>query len=182
MIRGSWIRVVASGLIAVAVVGCSASAPARFYSLDSTATADGPPLKRAAVMVGPVTVPAAVDQPEFVVQVAPNRVEVDEFNRWTPPTRSPSTYCALSRFGVKRLWSRRCGPFIGPTAEPLERATHSPAKPCRATASMRSPQPTAVRFQSSARTLPPRFEPTHRTSAKSLIAGTNERKRGIATV
>jgi uncharacterized lipoprotein YmbA len=36
-------------------------------------------------MVGPVTVPAAVDQPEFVVQVAPNRVEVDEFNRWVAP-------------------------------------------------------------------------------------------------
>ena len=85
MIRGSWIGVVASGLIAVAVVGCSASAPARFYSLDSTGTPDGPPLTRVAVMVGPVTVPAADDQPQFVVQVAPNRVEVDEFNRWVAP-------------------------------------------------------------------------------------------------
>jgi uncharacterized protein len=36
-------------------------------------------------MVGPVTIPASVDQPEFVVQVAPNRVEVDEFNRWVAP-------------------------------------------------------------------------------------------------
>jgi uncharacterized lipoprotein YmbA len=36
-------------------------------------------------MVGPVAVPAAVDRPEFVVQVAPNRVEVDEFNRWDAP-------------------------------------------------------------------------------------------------
>ena len=36
-------------------------------------------------MVGPVTVPAAVDRPEFVVQVAPNRVDVDEFNRWAAP-------------------------------------------------------------------------------------------------
>jgi uncharacterized lipoprotein YmbA len=32
---------------------------------------------RAAVMVGPVSVPAAVDRPEFVVQTAPNRVDVD---------------------------------------------------------------------------------------------------------
>jgi uncharacterized protein len=38
-----------------------------------------------AVMVGPVSVPAAVDRPEFVVQVAPNRVQVDEFNRWDAP-------------------------------------------------------------------------------------------------
>ena len=36
-------------------------------------------------MVGPVSVPASVDQPEFVVQVAPNRVDVDEFNRWDAP-------------------------------------------------------------------------------------------------
>ena len=38
-----------------------------------------------AVMVGPVSVPAAVDRPEFVVQTAPNRVDVDEFNRWAAP-------------------------------------------------------------------------------------------------
>jgi uncharacterized lipoprotein YmbA len=38
-----------------------------------------------AVTVGPVTVPASVDQPEFVVQVASNRVELDEFNRWAAP-------------------------------------------------------------------------------------------------
>jgi uncharacterized lipoprotein YmbA len=67
-----------------AAAGCSTT-PARFYSLDSTATADGSPAANASVMVGPVTVPASVDQPEFVVQVAPNRVEVDEFNRWVSP-------------------------------------------------------------------------------------------------
>jgi uncharacterized lipoprotein YmbA len=36
-------------------------------------------------MVGPVSVPASVDQPEFVVQIASNRVELDEFNRWAAP-------------------------------------------------------------------------------------------------
>jgi uncharacterized lipoprotein YmbA len=71
-------------LMAVMAVGCS-TAPSRFYSLASTSTADGTPPTTAAVMVGPVTIPAAVDQPEFVVQVAPNRVEVNEFNRWVSP-------------------------------------------------------------------------------------------------
>jgi len=66
-------------------VGCTASAPAQFYNLDSTAKPDGAPAARAAVMVGPVSIPASVDQPEFVVQVAPNRVEVEEFNRWVAP-------------------------------------------------------------------------------------------------
>jgi uncharacterized lipoprotein YmbA len=36
-------------------------------------------------MVEPVSVPAAVDQPQIVVQVAPNRVEVEEFDRWDAP-------------------------------------------------------------------------------------------------
>jgi len=70
--------------LAVALTGCS-TAPARFYSLSSTATADGTPSSNATVMVGPVTIPASVDQPEFVVQVAPNQVKVDEFNRWVAP-------------------------------------------------------------------------------------------------
>src|SRR3984893_11857617 len=72
------------GLAAAVAAGCS-TPPSRFYSLASTATADGTPPTAATVMVGPVTIPAAVDQPEFVVQVAPNRVEVNEFNRWVSP-------------------------------------------------------------------------------------------------
>jgi len=71
-------------LMVMLATGCS-TAPSKFYSLASTATADGTPATSAAVMVGPVTIPAAVDQPEFVVQVAPNRVQVDEFNRWVSP-------------------------------------------------------------------------------------------------
>jgi uncharacterized lipoprotein YmbA len=69
---------------AAAANGC-ATAPARFYSLDSTATADGMSAISALVMIGPVSVPAAIDQPQLVVQVASNRVEVDEFNRWAAP-------------------------------------------------------------------------------------------------
>jgi uncharacterized lipoprotein YmbA len=44
-----------------------------------------PPVAGATVMVAPVKIPAAVDQPQFVVQIAANRVEVDEFNRWVAP-------------------------------------------------------------------------------------------------
>lgn len=72
-------------LVAAATAGCSASAPARFYTLNATATPNGAPSECDPVMVWPVTVPAAVDRPEFVVQLAPNRVEVDEFNRWAAP-------------------------------------------------------------------------------------------------
>jgi len=70
--------------VAALAAGC-ASAPSRFYTLNSTATGDGSPAAPCAVVVGPVSIPALVDRPQFTVQVAPNRVEVDEFNRWAEP-------------------------------------------------------------------------------------------------
>jgi uncharacterized protein len=77
-------RLISIAVVIAAAFGCSTT-PARFYTLDSTATANGTPAAPTAIMVGPVTVPASVDQPEFVVQVASNRVELDEFNRWAAP-------------------------------------------------------------------------------------------------
>jgi uncharacterized protein len=77
-------RLISFAFAAVIAAGCS-TAPARFYSLASTAAADGTPATPSTVIVGPVTIPAAVDQPEFVVQVAANQVHVDEFNRWVSP-------------------------------------------------------------------------------------------------
>jgi uncharacterized protein len=70
--------------IAAAAAGC-ASAPSRFYTLNSTATADGAPAANYAVAVGPVSIPALVDRPQFTIQVATNRVEINEFNRWAAP-------------------------------------------------------------------------------------------------
>jgi hypothetical protein len=72
--------------VAAAAAGCSASPTARFYTLASTVTAaDAPPTAHATVMVGPISIPATVDRPQFVVQAAPNRVEFDEFHRWAAP-------------------------------------------------------------------------------------------------
>ena len=77
-------HLISIAIVVIAAWGCSTT-PARFYTLDSTATPDGAPAAHLAVMVSPVSVPASVDQPEFVVQVASNRVELDEFNRWAAP-------------------------------------------------------------------------------------------------
>jgi uncharacterized protein len=77
-------RLISIAVVIAAAFGCSTTPP-RFYTLDSTAAPDGAPAAHTAVMVGPVSVPASVDQPEFVVQVASNRVELDEFNRWAAP-------------------------------------------------------------------------------------------------
>jgi uncharacterized protein len=74
-----------AAFLAAAASGCGTTKPSRFYTLDATAAPAGAASGADAVMVGPVSVPAAVDRPQFVVQVAPNRVDVDEFNRWASP-------------------------------------------------------------------------------------------------
>ena len=71
----------------VAVLNACSSAPSRFYTLDSTAIANGSPPERITVMITPISVPAEVDEPQMVVQVAPNRVELEEFNRWAAPLK-----------------------------------------------------------------------------------------------
>jgi uncharacterized lipoprotein YmbA len=81
--RSAMLLVIA--LLVATLAGCGTTAPSSFYTLDSAATeANGPPVA-AAVVVGPVSVPATVDRPEFVIAVAPNQVEIDEFHRWAAP-------------------------------------------------------------------------------------------------
>jgi uncharacterized protein len=72
-------------LFAALAAACGPSATARFYTLSSTAAADGGAAVSYAVAVGPVTVPGYADRPQFVVQVAQNRVELEEFDRWATP-------------------------------------------------------------------------------------------------
>ncbi len=84
MIASRLRHLVSIGVVAAVAAGC-ASAPSKFYTISAAAKPDGSPPQRYAVIVGPVTVPPAVDRPEFVVEVAPNRVDIDEFNRWAAP-------------------------------------------------------------------------------------------------
>src|SRR5207247_10498405 len=72
-------------LVGVGSMGCGPSATARFYTLNSTATAQGAPATSYAVAVGPVSIPGAVDRPQSVVQVTQNRIVIEEFNRWAAP-------------------------------------------------------------------------------------------------
>ena len=69
--------------IAAFAAGCSSS-PSRFYTLSATA-APGATQAKLSIAVGPVTVPAAVDQPQIVVSTSANQVNFDEFNRWASP-------------------------------------------------------------------------------------------------
>jgi uncharacterized lipoprotein YmbA len=86
MIRSTNVRTsVLMVCFAASLVACGKSATARFYMLTPTATAASATPARVTVTVGPVSVPASVDRPQFVVQASPNSVTLDEFNRWASP-------------------------------------------------------------------------------------------------
>ena len=69
--------------------GC-ASPPSHFYTLSRIEASAAPATKPAnlSVVVGPVSIPAIVDQPQIVVSTGPNQVAVDEFNRWASPLQN----------------------------------------------------------------------------------------------
>jgi len=71
---------------AAVVAGC-ASPPSRFYSL-SAATEPTATSSNLSIAVGPVSVPAVVDRPQIVVNVGPNQVRLEEFNRWAAPLQN----------------------------------------------------------------------------------------------
>ena len=73
----------------VLLAGCS-SAPSHFYTLSATAPA-GTSTSKLSIAVGPVSVPAAIDQPQIVVNTGPNQVTFDEFNRWASPLQDNLT-------------------------------------------------------------------------------------------
>jgi uncharacterized lipoprotein YmbA len=76
---------IAIALMICAVSACSTSSPSRFYTLEPVAAAGSGDSMASPILVGPVTVPDEVDRPEFVVRTGPNRVGIDEFNRWASP-------------------------------------------------------------------------------------------------
>jgi uncharacterized lipoprotein YmbA len=82
-------RAIAAALLLLAG-GCGSSPPVRYYTLaadqsPAKAEVSDRPAGAYAVAVGPVTVPAAVDRPQLVVQVAPNRVALLDDQRWAEP-------------------------------------------------------------------------------------------------
>lgn len=81
-------RVISSALLAVVCAlppGCGSSPPSRYYTLEPTARAEGTPSANYVVSIGSVQIPASVNRPQFVVQLASNRVSLYEFDRWAAP-------------------------------------------------------------------------------------------------
>jgi len=81
------LAVVTLSCLVLVLVGCGTTPNPRFYALSSAAPAAAPPAELS-VAVGPVTIPADVDRPQIVNTVGPNRVRVEEFDRWAAPLQN----------------------------------------------------------------------------------------------
>jgi uncharacterized protein len=69
------------------IAGCVSSPDSRYYTLNATMN-HAVESSSLSVVVGPVSVPAAVDRPQIVVSTGPNQVRVDDYNRWASPLQS----------------------------------------------------------------------------------------------
>lgn len=113
------IALVAAVLLAT---GCGASAPAKFYTLASNAAPDGLPPATYGVLISQVSVPSVVDRPQFVVQVAPNQVQIDEFNRWAAPLNETIADAVAADLSV-RLGTPNVATALRSSFEPAYRVT-----------------------------------------------------------
>jgi uncharacterized lipoprotein YmbA len=73
--------------IVILIVGCASSPPTRFYMLSSTSVPATVLQVNYSVSVGPISVPAVVDRAQIVVRTGPNKVFIDEFERWASPLK-----------------------------------------------------------------------------------------------
>ena len=76
--------------VLVLAAACASSPPVHYYTLAAEQSAEKAevPSDPYAVAVGPVTVPNAVDRPQFVIQVDSNRVALLDDRRWAEPLNS----------------------------------------------------------------------------------------------
>ena len=98
-------------VLVVAGAGC-ASPRSNFYTLNSAAKPVGTRAEYS-VSVGPVSVPAAVDRPQIVVRLEPNRVAINEFHRWASPLQD-----AIARVVAENLAAMLGTPHVAVFSQP----------------------------------------------------------------
>lgn len=78
-------------LVCLLLAGC-ASPKARYYTLQAPSAPAAPgavaDASQPGVVVGPVTLPEAVDRSQFVLRTGENTVDISDANRWAEPLKS----------------------------------------------------------------------------------------------
>jgi len=105
-------------LIGMALLTACASPPSHFYTLSPSQETISGPASSASVAVGPVSIPESMNRPEMVVQVGPNQVALDEFNRWASPLQADVQRVLIENLtnllGTPRVFRYPQGPISSP--------------------------------------------------------------------
>lgn len=95
--------------LALLLAGCGSSPRERYYALTPAASAPVAGTSATSIAVGPVSVPAVVDQPRIVAQVDANQVRMHEYQRWASPVKSEIARVIAANLaqelGTPRVWS-----------------------------------------------------------------------------
>ena len=78
------VLVVAAALVA----GCGTTPEPVFYTLGAEAGPARAGTSSLSIVVGPVTLPDAIDRPQLVISTTGNRVQIEEFHRWAEPLKT----------------------------------------------------------------------------------------------
>jgi uncharacterized lipoprotein YmbA len=78
--------------------GCSSPDPV-FYTLRADPAPARSGTSSISIVVGPVTLPEAVDRPQLVTSTGENRVEIQEFHRWAQPLKSEIPRVVAAQLG-----------------------------------------------------------------------------------
>lgn len=97
------VRALLAGLTLLALGGCAATAPTRYYTLAGAA----PPANAAnasaaySVAIGPATVPEALDRMQLVLRVAPDRYEIADAEHWSAPLKREIPQVVAAEVGMR---------------------------------------------------------------------------------
>jgi hypothetical protein len=99
----------ASLLLGFSVVGCSTSPKPTYYTLSSPAIPVEQKSNKLRVMVGPIALPDALDQPRLVVQTNGTEVKLHDYHRWAGSLKNDIARVVGARLaidlGISNVWS-----------------------------------------------------------------------------
>lgn len=94
------------------LAACGGSPKERYYTLSAP---ESPPARAGAaafassIAVGPVSVPAMIDQPQIVARIDANQVAMHEYHRWASPLKDEIARVIAANLGEElgtaRVWS-----------------------------------------------------------------------------
>ena len=74
--------------LALLLAACGSTPKEFFYTLSAPEPAASTGAATFSVIVGPVTVPEAVDRTPMVIRTGPNQVDITDLHRWAEPLKA----------------------------------------------------------------------------------------------